>query len=192
MTNLAVIPARGGSTRLKNKNVCPINGKPLIAYTIEEAIKSRLFSKIIVSTDSDKISAVANDYPEIEIHKRPEAYAGSKVTVVEAIVDLMESSKEKYDTITYMLPTCPFRNAEDIKEGMNLLKQNTDTVISACYYEEPIQLAMIRAEDGTGYPVFDNLRAGLTNSKYIQKYIKPNGGFYMGHWDHVLEKGGFF
>ena len=55
-TRMAVIPARGGSTRLKDKNIFPINGKPLICYTIEEVIKTKLFDKIYVSTDSDAIA----------------------------------------------------------------------------------------------------------------------------------------
>lgn len=90
MKSLAIIPARGGSTRLKDKNIYPINGKPLIAYTIEAVINSNCFNKIIVSTDSKEISKVANQY-DVEIHDRPNEYAGSKVTVLEAILNLMNN-----------------------------------------------------------------------------------------------------
>ena len=189
---LAIIPARGGSTRLKNKNIYPINGKPLIGYTVEETLKSDVFSKIIVSTDSEGISSFVKSYPSIEIHKRPKQYANEKIGVLEAVLDIMRTMPEKYDTVTYLLPTCPFRSAEDIRKGADLLDDTVDSVISTCFYEEPIQLAMIYSEDGISYPVFDNLKFGLTNSKYIQKYIRPNGGFYMGHWDRVLEKKSFF
>ena len=191
MKHLAVIPARGGSTRLKDKNVYPVNGKPLISYTIEAAVEAGVFSKVMVSTDAPKIMSVAETFG-VEIHQRPEQFAGERVTVLEAILDLMNSSDEVYDTITYLLPTCPFRNGEDIKKGITLLDESADTVISTCFYEEPIQLAMIPGETGFAYPVFDNLRQGLTNSKFIQKYIRPNGGFYMGHWDHVSAHRSFF
>ena len=72
-----------------------------------------------------------------------------------------------------------------------MLDANTDSVISVSYYEEPIQLACIKKGDNI-IPVFDNLTAGLTNSKFIQKYVKPNGGFYISHWDTLLEHKNFF
>lgn len=190
-TKVAVIPARGGSTRLKGKNIYPLAGKPLIAYTIEAVIDSKCFDKIYVSTDSKEIAEVANRYPEVEIYDREAEFSGERVTVVSALIDMM-SKIEKYDIFAYFLPTCPFRNAEDIKQGVSLLTEEVDSVISTCHFDAPPQLAMIDGNDNYAYPVFDNLTAGVTNSKFIQKYIKPSGGFYMGHWDRILQNGNFF
>lgn len=190
-TRMAVIPARGGSTRLKDKNIYPINGKPLICYTIEAVIKSQKFDKIFVSTDSEAISNVAREYKEVEIYNREPEYSGEKITVVSALLDMM-SKVEKCDQFAYFLPTCPFRNSDDIIAGVEMLTAEVDSVFSACHYDAPPQLAMIHGHDNYAYPVFDNLRAGVTNSKYITKYIKPSGGFYMGHWDKVLTNGNFF
>ncbi len=190
-TKLAVIPARGGSTRLKDKNIYPICGKPLISYSIEAVIESGCFDKVLVSTDSSKIVDVARQYPEVEIYDRPVEFSGERVTVVAALLDMM-SKLDKFDTFSYFLPTCPFRNSDDIKKGVELLTTDVDSVISTCYFDAPPQLAMIQGQDGFAYPVFDNLRAGVTNSKYITRYIKPSGGFYMGWWDRILEHGNFF
>lgn len=187
----AVIPARGGSTRLIDKNIYPINGKPLICYTIEAVLNSKLFDTVYVSTDSSKIANVAREYSGITIFDRPAEFSGEKVTVVSALLDMMKHIK-KHDQFSYFLPTCPFRNSDDIEKGVSLLTTDVDSVISTCHYDDPPQLSMIEGHGNYAYPVFDNLRAGVTNSKYITKYIKPSGGFYMGWWDRILENGNFF
>lgn len=188
---MAVIPARGGSTRLKNKNIYPLGGKPLICHTIEAVIESNQFDKIFVSTDSPEIAKIAKGYEQIEIYDRETEFSGERVTVVSALLDMM-SKVEKCDQFAYFLPTCPFRNSDDIISGVELLTNDVDSVISTCYFSAPPQLAMIHGNDNYAYPVFDNLIAGVTNSKYIQKYIKPSGGFYMGHWDRILKNQNFF
>lgn len=191
ISRLAVIPARGGSTRLKNKNVYPLRGKPLICYTIEEVLGSNCFDKVIVSTDSEEIASVSSNYSNVEIYNREAEFSGSRVTVVSALIDMM-GKVERHDQFAYFLPTCPFRNASDIKKGVELLSEEVDSVFSACHYDEPPQLAMIHGRNDFAYPIFDNLKAGVTNSKYITKYIKPSGGFYMGWWDRILKNGNFF
>ncbi len=190
ISKLAVIPARGGSTRLKDKNIYPLAGKPLISYTIEALIDSGCFDKILVSTDSDKIAEVAGQYNEVEIYKRPDKYATTRMIVVEALLAMMEEI-EPFDVFAYFLPTCPFRNADDIKGGVNLLTEDVDSVISVHEYSEPLQLAMIKNGDDV-FPVFDNLRAGITNSKYFNQYFKPNGGYYIGWWNRILTNRNFF
>tara|TARA_R110000824_G_scaffold192331_5_gene374417 strand:- start:1948 stop:2622 length:675 start_codon:yes stop_codon:yes gene_type:complete len=188
MSRIAVIPARGGSTRLKDKNIYPIKGKPLISYTIETVIDSGQFDTIIVSTDSNKIKEVVKQY-NVDIYDRPAEYATERITVLNAILAMMQDV-ERHDIFSYFLPTCPFRNTDDIKDGLEML-ESCDSVISVSEYTEPIQLAMIKRGDLV-IPIFDNLTAGLTNSKFIQKYHKPNGSFYMSHWDHLVEHRNFF
>ena len=93
-SRLAVIPARGGSTRLKNKNIYPLGGKPLICHTIEAVVESDCFYTIIVSTDSEAIADEARKYSEVEIYDRPAEYAGERVTVLEALVAMMNTPKD--------------------------------------------------------------------------------------------------
>tara|TARA_R100000664_G_C2757398_1_gene145621 strand:+ start:1749 stop:2426 length:678 start_codon:yes stop_codon:yes gene_type:complete len=188
ITRLAVIPARGGSTRLKDKNIRLLGGRPLIVHTIETVIDSGEFDTIIVSTDSQEIKDVAKDY-DVEIYDRPAEYATEKATVLSALIAMMQDV-ERHDVFSYFLPTCPFRKTEDISKAIEILRE-CDSVVSISEYSEPIQLAMIKRNDSV-FPVFDNLTSGLTNSKFIQKYYKPNGSFYMSHWSHIREHKNFF
>lgn len=190
MTKLAVIPARGGSIRLKGKNIYPLNGKPLICYTIEAVVESRCFDTIIVSTDNDKIAGVASEFKEITIYRREQKYATARITVLEALLAMMDHIS-KHDIFAYFLPTCPFRNSDDIKGGIELLTNDVDSVVGIVEYSEPIQLALIKKGNDV-VPVFDNLTAGLTNSRYIQKYYRPNGTFYMSWWDSLVRTKNFF
>ena len=188
-TNVAIIPARGGSTRFKDKNIALLGGKPLICWSVEAVLNSGEFDDVYVSTDSDKIFDAVK-HLNVKRHVRPEQHATTKATVLDAMLDLMDHIP-KYDIFAFFLPTCPFIKSESIKEGIQMLDANTDSVISVSYYEEPIQLACIKKGDNI-IPVFDNLTAGLTNSKFIQKYVKPNGGFYISHWNKLLEHKNFF
>lgn len=189
MKSLAVIPARGGSTRLKDKNIYPLGGKPLIRWTVEAVVKSGVFDKVIVSTDSDAIFDAVKDLP-VERHIRPKQHATVTATALNAMLDLMENAEEKYDIFSYFLPTCPFISPDDIKDGFENLSES-DFSVSMTQIPETIQLACVM-KDGWVLPVFDNLEAGLTNSKFIKKYYKPSGAFYMGCWDKILEYRNFF
>jgi len=190
---IALIPARGGSTRLKDKNIRLLGGKPLIRWVTEAVINSKCFDRIIISTDSDDIFNAVSDL-KVERHNRPKDHATTRATVLNAMVDLVENHiTDDFDTFAYFLPTCPFIRPEQIREGVGKIKTGLyDSVVSTSYYEEPIQLACIRSQEGVIHPLFDNLTAGLTNSKFIQKYVKPNGGFYMTSRENLLEHRNFF
>ena len=190
MKRLAVIPARGGSTRLKNKNTHLLGGKPLIRWVTEAVIGSGAFAKVLISTDSEKIFDAVADLP-VERHFRPHSHATVKATVLNAMLDLMNNTEETYDVFAYFLPTCPFVSSEDILTGAERLSAATDTVVSMTQIPETLQLACAMKEDWV-IPLFDNLECGLTNSKFIKKYYKPSGAFYMGWWPRVLEHKNFF
>ena len=190
MTRLAVIPARGGSTRLKDKNIYPLAGKPLIRWMVEAVVKSGCFDKIIISTDSDSIFDAVKDLP-VERHVRPTEHATVRATALNAMINLMESIDKPFDEFAYFLPTCPFVSPDDISKGANLLSQDVDFVVSMTQIPETLQLACL-IKNGWVMPVFDNLECGLTNSKFIKKYYKPSGAFYMGKWNKILENKNFF
>ena len=190
MINLAVIPARGGSTRLKDKNIYPLKGKPLIRWITEAVVNSRSFEKVLISTDSDKIFEAVSDL-DVERHIRPEAHATTRATVLDAMIDLMQA-ETGYDSFAYFLPTCPFVSVEDIQKGVEILsKRKCDSVVSMTKIPETIQLACVMSGNNV-LPIFDNLESGLTNSKFIKSYYKPSGAFYMGLWNYLLENKTFF
>ena len=194
MKTLAVIPARGGSTRLKDKNIYPLCGKPLIRWMTEAVVETKLFSKVLISTDSDEIFDAVSDLP-VKRHYRPEQHATTKATVLEAMLDIMESHnwvRERYSAFAYFLPTCPFISSNDIKKGFEKLSdRKCDSVVSMTEIAETIQLACLMSNDNV-LPVFDNIECGLTNSKFIKKYYKPSGAFYMGLWNYLIQNRNFF
>ena len=189
LEKIAVIPARGGSTRFKDKNIAILGGKPLIRWVTEAVLQSNCFDRIYISTDSDKIFDAVKDLSVIRHMRKPE-HATTQSTVLSAMIDMMNEI-EPGSIFAYFLPTCPFITSEYIKQGIKMLDNATDSVVSVSYYDEPIQLACIKSGDHI-LPIFDNLTSGLTNSKFIQKYVKPNGGFYISHWDKMLKNKNFF
>ena len=133
---LCTICARGGSKGVKNKNIKPINGKPLIAYTIEQAINSGLFEHIVVSTDSDEIVGIAVDHGAEVFFKRAAAMANDTAGKLDVIKDAFIRSEqhyqEQFDYLIDLDATAPLRDVEDIINAFELLvKNNHGNVITA-------------------------------------------------------------
>jgi N-acylneuraminate cytidylyltransferase len=190
--SVAVIPARGGSTRLVNKNTTLLGGKPLISWITEAVIDSACFDKVIISTDSDDIFDCVSHYA-VERHVRPKDHATTKATVLNAMINLMENH-EPYEIFSYFLPTCPFITPRQITTGYNMLEKywnKCDSVVSMTKMQDTVQLACLMQDDHV-LPVFDNLESGLTNSKFIKQYYKPSGAFYMGYWSSIMRDKNFF
>lgn len=137
MTPLYIIPARGGSKGIPHKNIKDLCGRPLIAYTIDEAVEAwaTLGGYIIVSTDDDAIAAAARDCGLDVDYKRPAHLAGDDVPTRDVILDAMawaERRRLEYDTIILLQPTSPFRTAGDIIAAAMLYSPEVDMVVSVC------------------------------------------------------------
>lgn len=118
---LIVIPARGGSKGIPKKNIYPINGKPLILYTIDVALRAELEGDIVVSTDSDEIADVVKTYTNlVEIVKRPDDISGDNATTESALLHAIDYMKDKYgkeySEIITLQATSPFRKSETLKK----------------------------------------------------------------------------
>jgi len=124
--NICIIPARGGSKRIPKKNIKLFCGKPLIAYSIETALKSGLFDKVLVSTDSEEIAKVAKMYGA-KVQKRPPELAddyGSTWDVIDYVLAKLEEEGERYDYICTIYATAPFLQVKYLKEGYEKLKNS--------------------------------------------------------------------
>lgn len=131
----AVIPARGGSKGVPDKNIADIAEKPLIAWTIEAAKKSQFINRIIISTDSQKIADCAQRYGVPVPWLRSESLATDDSPVISSLIDVVERLKkdENYipDYILVLQPTSPFRTSLDIDNVIEIAKNNSaDTVVS--------------------------------------------------------------
>ena len=131
MKFIAVIPARKGSKRIKNKNIINFYNKPLIAWTIESAIKSKVFDKIIVSTDSKKIASISENYGA-EIPFLRDKYSDDNSTVSQVTVDALKNLNIKKGTVVQLLPNCPLRNKNDIILSLNNFKKKSHKTQLSC------------------------------------------------------------
>ncbi len=134
---LAVIPARGGSKRIPNKNIKLFNGKPLIFYTIKQALNSKLFDRIVVDTDNKKIAQIAKKYGAEVPFLRPKELSSDKSKVVDSIIYLLDRFKKEEDYepthVVILQTTSPLRETEDIKSCLSLInKTDATTVLTVC------------------------------------------------------------
>ena len=195
--NLAIIPARGGSKRLPGKNISLLNDKPLICYTIEAAIQSRCYDHILFSSDDDDFLAIAAEYREVAVEKRPASLSGDTVKVIDlvcTIVDRPETEKD-FDTVSLLLPTCPFRRPRDIRKGFQNLTPAWDSVVSVTPFEFPITMSMHLEEQTRSVRyVFDPspLVTGNTRSQDHETVYRPNGAFYISWTKRLAEQRNYF
>lgn len=190
---IALIPARGGSKGLPNKNILEFNGKPLIAHAIEEALKSEAIDRVIVTTDSREIADVARAAGAEVPFLRPEELATDDAKAVDvylhAIEYLMENEDVKIDKFMVLLPTAPLRNHTHIDEAVELFeKEYADTLVSMKVAETPVSWYFEKNEIGrVNNAGFGNLTV-VDNRQVNKEYYIPNGAIYILDYD-VLKKG---
>lgn len=136
---IGLVPARGGSKGLPRKNIAPVNNKPLIAYTIQESLKSAYIRRTFVSTEDDEIAAVAREYG-VEVIPRPLELAGDdtpSLPVLRHAIGFLENEKHLVpDIVVVLQPTSPCRLVIDIDSAIELyLQSENSTVVSACETE---------------------------------------------------------
>lgn len=124
---IAIIPARGGSKGIPKKNIKPLAGKPLIGYTIEQALRSKYFDRVIVSTDDKEIAEVSRKYGAEVPFLRPKEFAKDTSPTSEAILhalDWFEKRGEIFNIIVLLEPTSPLRREDDIDKAIELFLNN--------------------------------------------------------------------
>jgi N-acylneuraminate cytidylyltransferase len=118
---IAIIPARAGSKSIKDKNIRILNGKPLIAWSIQTCLRSKFINRVVVSTDSKKYAKIAKKYGADEVIIRPKTISKDKSTDYEAILHTINNLKySSYDLIAHIRPTTPQRNLYDIDRAIKI------------------------------------------------------------------------
>jgi len=137
MRVLGIIPARGGSKGVPGKNIRFVDGKPLIAYTIEKAKASKLLTDVIVSTDCEKIIEVTKKY-SCDYLKRSAKNAQDHSSIESTVFEVLESISTTYDLIVLLQPTAPIREVEDIDNVIEMFIENTNVncVVSVIKLED--------------------------------------------------------
>ena len=190
--NIAVIPARGGSKRIPNKNIKNFNGKPIIFWSIKCALKTKLFDRVIVSTDDRKIAKLAKKYGAEVPFIRPTKLAKNSVNIVDVVSHatswaLKKGIQAKY--ICCIFPTAPLMRKEDICLGYKKLikkKKNRMYVFSATTFPSSIYRSFFFNNKKNLKIRFPN-KFGKKLNKYSD-FFYDAGQFYWGRKEAWLKK----
>ena len=163
MNILGIIPARGGSKGLKDKNILKINGKPLIAYTVEAALNASSLDKVVVSTDSKKISDVARSLFDIEIIERPKEFARDDSPIEEALLHAVEFLKEERgyaaDIVVWLQPNVPIRPQGLIdKVVKKLVASDADSCVTCYEVNQTPEIMKVINKKGRLVPLYPQVK----------------------------------
>lgn len=155
MNIVAIIPARSGSKSVPHKNIRKINGKPMLAYSIEHAKQSKYINRVIVSTDSEEYAQIAKEYGAEIPFLRPKEYAQDTSLDIDVFYHVLSQLKEREDyqadIVVQLRPTYPIRNIEDIDQMIEMLLEHkeADSVRSIAPAKEIPYKMWLMDEDGT-------------------------------------------
>ncbi len=182
---LAVIPARGGSKRIPRKNIKPFMGQPIIGYSINTAIDSGCFDRIIVSTDDEEIADVAKAHGAEVPFLRPQALSDDMTGTIDVIahaIDEICQSGQCPDEVCCIYATAPFVTPEDIQEGLQrVLQPDVDYCFPVGAFPAPIQRAL-RLDHDNAVDMFD-AETRHSRSQDLEPAYHDAGQFYWGKTD---------
>lgn len=179
---LAVIPARGGSKRIPRKNIRPFCGKPMMAWSIQAALASGCFDRVMVSTDDDEIARVALEWGAEVPFMRPAALADDftgTIPVIAQVIEQLASEGEHHDQVCCLYATAPFVQAQDLASAQQQFQaESVDYAFSATRYAFPIQRALKLDEAGR-VSMFQPEHFN-TRSQDLEEAFHDAGQFYWG------------
>lgn len=192
--NIAIIPARGGSKRIPRKNIKIFHGKPIIAYSIEAALKSRCFDRIIVSTDDQEIADAALKYGAEVPFLRPAAIADHYATtmdVMEHAIQYLTKENIIPELICCIYATAPFILADDLRKGLCILNDpKVEYAFSATSFPFPIQRAIKLTGQGD-VKMFSEQYADTRSQDLVEAYHDA-GQFYWGRTSAFIARKAIF
>ena len=190
MKNVCIIPARGGSKRIPRKNIIDFLGKPLISYSIENALNSKIFDEVIVSSDDDEIIQISKEFgasvPFIRKKELSDDFSTSTKVIQDGIKTL-ENLGKYYDNVCCLYATSPLIDSEILKKAYDeFIKNNNKFLFSACEFEYPIQRAFYINEKNNVF-MFDE-SCYYKRSQDLVKAYHDAGAFYFGKKDAWLDE----
>ncbi|MBT6048910.1 MAG: acylneuraminate cytidylyltransferase family protein [Candidatus Scalindua sp.] len=180
MKSIAIIPARAGSKRLPRKNILNFKGKPIIGWTIESAIRTGMFDKIIVSTEDIEISNIAKKFGA-DVSCREEKLATDTASVNQVCLDVLQKEKcmgRSYEVLCCLYATSPLRDYTDIVNTMELVISNKcKQAMAVTNFDLPAFQAMFYSADGSLTPMRPDLLQ--LNSNEVEEIVVDNGSTYV-------------
>lgn len=192
---LAVITARSGSKSVPRKNIAPLGGKPLIAWTIEAALGAPSLDRVVVSTDDEEIAEVSRTWGAEVPFMRPSELAedaSPHIPVVQHAVDWIETHGEDFpDWIMLLQPTTPFRTSEDLEAAVRMIQYGAcDSVLSVCEAATHPFLAKRISPEGR-IEDFVQVPEGYLARQALPPAYALNGALYLVRRDVLMEQGTF-
>lgn len=191
MSSIAIITARGGSKRIPKKNIKEFCGKPIIAYSIEAAVKSNIFDEVMVSTDSEEIAEIAKQYgadvPFLRSDKTSNDFATTSDVIKEVLDNYLIYNNRTFDSFCCIYPTAPFITASKLISAYEALIDNSaGSVVPVVKFDFPPQRGLIICDGKIEYryPEFANLR-----SQDLEPLYHDCGQFYFCNTKTFLSEG---
>jgi CMP-N-acetylneuraminic acid synthetase len=192
-TTLCIIPAKGSSKRFPKKNIALLDGKPLLSYSIEAALKSNIFGEICVSSEDEKVLKIVSKYDEITLLKRPAKLATDSAQVKDvcfAILQNLLKTGKKFENLVVLIPTSPLRKACDIRSAyQEFINSKADSLFSVISYNHP-PLRALACENGIVKPFFGH-KYQLQSQK-LKKLYRHDGLVLIVKTKAFLEEKSFF
>lgn len=192
-SSVAIIPARGGSKRIPHKNIIEFHKKPLIAWTIESALKSNLFDKVIVSTDDEQIKNISIEYGA-EVPLLRDQYADDFTPVSEATIHTLKQLLElgmEYKVVVQLFSVCPLRYESDIVHFFNYFNDKNLDFLLSCYEYISMNPWWAHTLNNENIPtkIFSNT---MVRSQDLPKLYCPSGAIWIAKIDKLLEYNTFY
>ncbi len=187
--NIAIIPARDGSKRIKNKNIKPFFGKPIIAYAINTAIKSNIFDRVIVSTNSNEIKDIAIKFGAEVPSLRPDNLSNDFTTTLDVIsYEVKNLNLDDNDVVCCIYPTTPLLEPVFLKNGLKKLKKNSYCFSACAFRSNPLRGFYIKDEK---LQLFDKKFINYRSQDMETMYFDA-GQFYFGYAKNFANKKSIF
>ncbi len=187
---LAIITARGGSKRIPRKNIKEFCGKPIIAYSIQAALRAGVFDTVMVSTDDEEIAGIAGQYgAEVPFFRDAKTSDDHSTTsdVLREVLAAYEERGENYDIVCCLYPTAPFVTAEKLGNSVECLADSdADVLIPVVAFSYPIQRSMVIEE---GRLVFRHPEYLDSRSQDLETHYHDAGQFYVFRTESFLRSG---
>ncbi|PCJ61779.1 MAG: N-acylneuraminate cytidylyltransferase [Planctomycetota bacterium] len=187
---IAIVPARGDSVGLPGKNIKVLHGKPMIAYTIEAALKSKYIDEVVISTDCAEIETIAIGLGAKSHFLRPAELASNSANAVDNYIYTIDRMNNEFDynieEFVVLQPTSPLRISKDIDDAIELYRnKKAESVISCTKEFHPVTWHKYISEDGRLEDVLD---VSLANRQDFKTTYFPNGAIFVFNYDLIQQK----
>lgn len=193
---LGLIPARGGSKELPGKNILKLADKPLIAYTVEAALKAESIDRVVVSTDCQDIADVAERYGAEVPFLRPSELAQDDSQIIDTYIytvdRLTQETGVEITELAVFLPTAPLRDHDDIDKAVGIFREKSaDSVVSYYPAPHPVRWHRYLDEGGVLLPLFPEYEELGNRQEEPQAYL-PNGAIYIFRYSILKDLGVYY